>query len=107
MVLVGLDEGNERMGKVNVCYDCGKKATVVLDVPSPGAEDYYCDFDGNYQHETGYPIVKIGAPKVDVGLLREQRNFLLTYPWIEGNVPELVEGLVNFIEYEMDERMEE
>jgi hypothetical protein len=42
---------------------------------------------------------------VDVSLLREQRNFLLTYPWIEGSVPELVEGLVNFIEYELDERM--
>jgi hypothetical protein len=42
---------------------------------------------------------------VDVSLLREQRNFLLTYPWNEGSVPELVEGLVNFIEYELDERM--
>jgi hypothetical protein len=90
------------MKKENVCYDCGIKATVVLDIPSPGVEDYYCDFDGNYQHETGYPIVKIGAPRVDVSLLREQRNFLLTYPWREGEFPEMVDGLINFLEYELD-----
>ena len=39
---------------------------------------------------------------IDIGLLREQRNFLLEYAWREGHVPEMVEGLVNFIEYEMD-----
>lgn len=39
---------------------------------------------------------------IDMELLREQRNFLLEYAWREGYVPELVEGLINFIEYEMD-----
>jgi hypothetical protein len=39
---------------------------------------------------------------IDMELLREQRNFLLQYPWHEGQVPELAEGLVNFIEYELD-----
>jgi hypothetical protein len=44
---------------MQVCYDCGETATMVLAVPRPDTQDYYCDIDGQYQQETGYPVIPI------------------------------------------------
>lgn len=40
--------------------------------------------------------------KVDVPLLREQRNFLLEYPWRENGIPEEVEGVINLLDHILD-----
>jgi hypothetical protein len=40
--------------------------------------------------------------KIDVPLLRKQRDFLLEYPWRENAIPEEVEGLVNLIDHILD-----
>ena len=44
---------------MKVCYDCGEVATMVLTIPNPDIQDYYCDIDGKYQHETGYFVIPI------------------------------------------------
>lgn len=41
--------------------------------------------------------------KVDVRLLRTQRWFLEQYPWRESTMPSEVEGLVNLLDYMIDE----
>lgn len=40
--------------------------------------------------------------KIDVELLRKQRNFLLGYPWRDAKFPEEIEGLVNLLDEILD-----
>ena len=40
--------------------------------------------------------------KIDVELLRKQRNFLLEYPWRDAKFPEEVEGVVNLLDSILD-----
>lgn len=40
---------------------------------------------------------------LDIPMLKEQQQFLLTYAWREGHIPELMEGLIVLIDYILDE----
>ena len=40
--------------------------------------------------------------EIDIELLRNQRNFLLEYPWRENGIPEEVEGLINLLDHILD-----
>lgn len=40
---------------------------------------------------------------IDIPMLKEQQEFLLTYAWREGHIPELMEGLIVLIDYILDE----
>lgn len=40
---------------------------------------------------------------LDIPMLKEQQQFLLEYPWREGHIPELMEGLIVLIDYILDE----
>ena len=39
---------------------------------------------------------------IDTQLLREQITFLDTYPWQEGSVPEVVDGVIVLLETILD-----
>jgi hypothetical protein len=45
---------------MDVCYDCGEKATrVFAHVPLPNISDFYCDVDGAYQDKYGDRTIAI------------------------------------------------
>lgn len=39
--------------------------------------------------------------KIDLPLLRKQRDFLLEYPW-RDSMPEEVDGIINLLDYILD-----
>lgn len=41
--------------------------------------------------------------RVNVNLLRTQRWYLESYPWRDGPMPSEVEGLVNLLDFMIDE----
>lgn len=45
----------------------------------------------------------VDMSRVDVQLLRDQRWYLLVYPWADGAMSEEIEGLVNLLDYLIDE----
>lgn len=40
--------------------------------------------------------------KIDVPLLRNQRDYLLNFPWKDGTPPEEVDGIINLLDYILD-----
>ena len=43
---------------------------------------------------------------IDIALLREQIEFLNSYPWREGYVPDEVEGIINLLDTVLDQELD-